>query len=402
MDDDIWMGYTDDDAIAWLTEGEAAPAPPRAALNAPTEAAEAARAALEVVPRLLDAFPLLIEALVRTTAPHAAGRPAGFEAAERALASGGATGTSASGTRAAPSESDPALLAFELGNTVGPPSLKGVVNRVEDVRALQERLIALGFNWLQANGEFDQETLRVVKLFQAIILGERTLEKLAPTGLVEIVDNPALTGLVGIGDSTYRWLQAVNAPRWQHMPQGGVAEGFLNVEFLEIEDFDYGTNWAAETIAGAGRAYKTYYDLRVATTPTALIMVNDTSPRRGGYAPPHAGHQTGLDFDLRLPRLKGGTTGGLTYKEKGIYDQATMRAMLTALNTQSLVDRIIFNDPDLAAEGLCQRDPVKPGKKPEDPREHDDHAHVDIIPPEMITNLPTGGADYRLGPAPTL
>ena len=175
MDDDIWMDYTEDDAIAWLTEGEAAPASPRAALTASTEAAEAARAALQVVPRLLETFPVLLEALVRTTAPHAAGRPAGFEAAEQALASGGAAGTSASGTRAAPSESDAGLLAFELVNTVGPTSLKGVVNRVEDVRALQERLIALGFDWLQAHGQFDQETLRVVKLFQAIINGERKL-----------------------------------------------------------------------------------------------------------------------------------------------------------------------------------------------------------------------------------
>jgi hypothetical protein len=85
MDDDIWTDYTDDDAIAWLTEGEAAPAPPRAALTAPTET-EAALAALQVVPPLLGTIPALLEALVRTTAPHAAGRPAGFEAAERAPA----------------------------------------------------------------------------------------------------------------------------------------------------------------------------------------------------------------------------------------------------------------------------------------------------------------------------
>ena len=188
------------------------------------------------------------------------------------------------------------------------------------------------------------------------------------------------------------------------MPQGGVAEGFVSVEFLEIEDFDYGTNWAAATIAGAGRAYKTYYDLRVATTPTALIMVNDTSPQRGGYAPAHAGHQTGLDVDLRLPRIKGGTEGGLTYKSTDIYDQATMREMLTALNAQSLVRLIRFNDEALVAEGLCQPDPPNPVGREEDPREHDDHAHVEIIPPplgppEMIT-LPTGGAG-RLGPAPT-
>jgi outer membrane protein OmpA-like peptidoglycan-associated protein len=79
MDDDILTGYTEDDAVTWLTEGEAAPAPPRAALTPPTEAAVAA---LQVVPPLLETIPVLLDALVRTTAPHAAGRPAGFEAAE--------------------------------------------------------------------------------------------------------------------------------------------------------------------------------------------------------------------------------------------------------------------------------------------------------------------------------
>jgi outer membrane protein OmpA-like peptidoglycan-associated protein len=82
MDDHISMGYTEDDAVAWLTDGEAAQTPPRAALTAPTEAAVAA---LQVVPPLLETIPVLLDALVRTTAPHAAGRPAGFEAAEEDL-----------------------------------------------------------------------------------------------------------------------------------------------------------------------------------------------------------------------------------------------------------------------------------------------------------------------------
>ena len=82
-----------------------------------------------------------------------------------------------------------------------------------------------------------------------------------------------------------------------------------------------------------------------------------------------------------------------------------MREMLTAVKAQPLVRLIYFNDEALVAEGLCRADPPNPVGREKDPREHDNHAHVDIVPPplgppEMIT-LPTGGAGMS-GPAPTL
>jgi len=64
MDDELLIGYSEEDAIDWLTEGAIAPAP-----RAPT--AETVVAALRVVPPLLEAIPLLLDALARTTAPRA-------------------------------------------------------------------------------------------------------------------------------------------------------------------------------------------------------------------------------------------------------------------------------------------------------------------------------------------
>lgn len=62
-------GFGERDAIAWLTEAEAEPAPATPApRTAPTEAA---LAALQVVPPLLEAIPALLDALVRTTASQA-------------------------------------------------------------------------------------------------------------------------------------------------------------------------------------------------------------------------------------------------------------------------------------------------------------------------------------------
>ncbi|MFC9683609.1 hypothetical protein [Streptomyces sp. NPDC056948] len=72
MDDDLLTDdthYGEDDAIAWLTEAEAAPASP---FPAPTAAT---LAALQVVPSLLETIPALLDVLTRTAAPHALASP---------------------------------------------------------------------------------------------------------------------------------------------------------------------------------------------------------------------------------------------------------------------------------------------------------------------------------------
>jgi hypothetical protein len=84
--------------------------------------------------------------------------------------------------------------------------------------------------------------------------------------------------------------------------------------------------------------------------------------------PQHAGHETGLACDMRLPR-KDGQSGGITF-EAQVYDRNTARAQLKALRVQPLFKRAFFNDPALIQEGLCAR-----------ATGHDNHIHFEVGAP---------------------
>jgi hypothetical protein len=244
---------------------------------------------------------------------------------------------------------------FQLTDSVG----RGGANKPEDVRALKTRLLALGFNWLTADDTVDADTIEAIQLFQAIKNGHHTVKA-----------NAANDGLVEVGKGTYGWLQATNAPRWQLLPLGSAAEGYVNDERADTSsNYDYGTSWLCDAITAAGAEYKRIHLDVVAGA--ALMAVNDASLPRGipqpGETVLHKGHQTGLEFDLRLPRTDG-ISGGVLHTDT-LYDRNAMRAMLTALRTQS-VNRIFFNDPTLVGEGLCQSTGG-----------HDNHAHVEFLPP---------------------
>ncbi len=251
-----------------------------------------------------------------------------------------------------------ATIQLELHASVG----SGGVNNPDDVQALKERLIELGYNWLRVDSVVDQTTIDTIRLFQSIMRGRSTV---GGTGVDGRVDVPGLT---------LSWLQASNAPRWQEMPAGSGAEGFFNVELADPNDeHDFGTDWMAETIRSAGALYKQDY-IDTAGGPAALLTVNDVSLPRGGNTPDHAGHETGLGCDLRLPRTDGTAPGATTWQTAG-YDRAAMRAMLTALRDaevagETLVTQVFFNDPVLIGEGLCTNEPG-----------HDNHVHFDIQPP---------------------
>lgn len=233
---------------------------------------------------------------------------------------------------------------------------KGGVNDATDVAALKERLIDLGFDWLKKDSTVDADTIKAIKLFQAIKNGRRSVS--------------GADGLVEVGKGTYQWLQAVNAPRWQIMPAGSKAEGYENFEIADTNDnHDYGTSWLVQTIQGAGKDYKTDY---LDKNPgNALITINDSSLPKGWDTPDHKGHETGLDCDIRLPYKDGSAKGGLTYKDVDKYDQDAMRAMLKAFQKQPLVKSILFNDPVLIKEKLCTAAD----------KDHDNHAHVSVEPP---------------------
>lgn len=236
-------------------------------------------------------------------------------------------------------------------------NLKGSVgkkgkNQPNDVLAVKNRLADLGFP-VTRDSLVNPDTIHIIKLFQSIIKGETVI---VGDGTIDL-DGPTLP-----------FLQAANAPQWLEMPKGSPAEGFINHDNLQGHNHDFGTSWMIEMIQASAQLYLNTY---LASHPSAaLIQTNDLSKPRGGITSVHATHQTGLSCDIRLPR-KDGQSGGIVYTDSQ-YDQDAMRAMLKAIQNQSksAIKRLLFNDNTLIDEDLCVF-----------ARGHDDHAHIDIIPP---------------------
>jgi hypothetical protein len=293
--------------------------------------------------------------------------PAEFELATVAgvaSATSAGSGPAASAPPAAPTPppaaappSAPGGPVFDISASVG----QAGTNRPDDVRGLSQRLIALGFNWLTPDDQINVDKIAAIRLFQAIKNGHAT-----------VAGHAENDGLVEVGKNTHRWLQATNAPRWQIMPAGSASEGFENSERADTASaYDYGTNWLAAAITGAGAGYKR--DHLDSHAGAAMLTVNDTSLPRGvpqpGETALHAGHQTGLELDLRLPRTDG-RAGQVTHAD-ALYDRDAMRAMLRALRANGAVT-VLFNDSVLIGEGLCTQW-----------AKHDDHVHVRIRPPQQ-------------------
>ena len=228
---------------------------------------------------------------------------------------------------------------------------QGAINDPDDVRAVQKRLKELGFGFFgRVDGRFSTGLVLSIRLFQSIIAGRNTIKG---------------DGRVDVGGRTQRYLAANNAPQWELMPLQGT--GFVNRERQDTNDMhDFGTDWMAQTIVGAGQVYQAQY--LVANPGKSLMTINDVSLPEGGDTPDHQGHETGLACDIYLPR-KNGQSGGITWSSRS-FDRAAAREMLTALRAQPLISGIFFNDPTLIQEGLCSQ-----------LGGHDNHIHFNISPP---------------------
>ena len=151
-----------------------------------------------------------------------------------------------------------------------------------------------------------------------------------------------------------------------------VRTGFINHEAQQLNDHhDFGTSWLADTLIAAGAEYhRRFLEQRPDRAP---LSINDVSLPRGGDTPDHAGHETGLVVDIRLPRLNGGSGGIGNPNTNSQYDRAAMRAQLRSLKAQPMFHRALFNDNKLVQEGLCKR-----------ASGHNNHAHIEIKPPTLI------------------
>jgi peptidoglycan hydrolase-like protein with peptidoglycan-binding domain len=251
-------------------------------------------------------------------------------------------------------DSNQSTVPVTITNSVG---LNGV-NNTADVLAIKARFIELGFDFMPPGDQLGPIAIKVIKLFQGIKNGFNT------------VNDSRNDGRIDPGGDTLKWLQAVNAPRWQRMPVGSRAEGFINDNIVDLTDnHDFGTSWMANTLHDTAAAYMSNF---LNTHPqAALLHINDTSLPQGGDTPVHLGHETGIASDIRLPRTDG-SVGGITVSDS-VYDRAAMRAMIGAFRKQPQASRVFLSDQVLVAEGLCQA-----------AKGHDNHAHFEIKPPARI------------------
>src|SRR5262249_61937507 len=86
-------------------------------------------------------------------------------------------------------------MTLPLSASVG----KSGVNKPSDVKAVQQRLVDLGFAFVAVDGVVGPRTTQAIRLFQAIKNGAQT------------VDNPHNDGRVDVNGDTHRWLEAPNA-----------------------------------------------------------------------------------------------------------------------------------------------------------------------------------------------
>ncbi|MEH2408567.1 glucosaminidase domain-containing protein [Nostoc sp.] len=221
----------------------------------------------------------------------------------------------------------------------------GGVNKADDVKAVKARLHELGYTWVGDPNSADRDR----GLFDAIKLNG--------------------DGRVDVGETTHRWLQAANAPRWVLMPNSDPDNGLVNGELADIQDnHDYGTHWLADVIKEIAQDYQNSY--RNTHPKAAFFAINDVSLPHGGDTPDHHGHETGMMCDVFLPK-NNGTFGGIFWSSSE-YDQDTTRAILKSIRKQKLVQAraVFFNDKKLIKEGLCT---AMIG--------HDHHIHFEINPP---------------------
>lgn len=121
------------------------------------------------------------------------------------------------------------------------------------------------------------------------------------------------------------------------------------------------------------------------TLPNPPVSIGHISRRLGGTFPPHNTHRTGDDIDIR-PMRKDGMNERVTWMDTN-YSRALTRDMIKAIRANMPITSILFNDPVLIRERLCQQYP-----------RHDDHLHVNVgvFPQHQTLRLGSKGQDVRL------
>lgn len=119
----------------------------------------------------------------------------------------------------------------------------------------------------------------------------------------------------------------------------------------------YGTEAFVAALIAVGKAWAD-----VSTTP---VSFGDMSRKDGPEFPPHKGHKTGREVDIR-PLRTDGKNLPVTHNSS-LYDRAATRKFVKLFKQVQPGAKVFFNDPVLIGEGLTRQ---LPG--------HSDHLHIQI------------------------
>lgn len=238
-------------------------------------------------------------------------------------------------------------------------------NDPSDVAKVVSRFVELGYTWVSdSTTGSEKEFIRTIKLFQSIYQGSGKADK--------------GDGRVSPQGKTHKWLAALNAPGWVNM-MGKWGAGWILTPDLDFKDKEncWTTTWMEERIRWAGFEYnfRAFYGI----TDPPLLWIRDCSPKKGGTAPGHKSHQTGLDIDIRLPLLPPHTKDWIKLNASNYTELFHREAAL--LQCEIIKERmetkyIFFNDPEFTKKRLTSYEP-----------NHSNHFHVRIKPPERIDGI---------------
>lgn len=171
----------------------------------------------------------------------------------------------------------------------------GHTNKPEDVRLVQQALIARGFYVDPAKmGTYDTSTQNAVQLYNAAYRG---LHERAGGSSTLVPDAMMTRSLFGNPEETPH---LVDGPRWGEL-QNDPSIGLRNYHTPGSYVTPWGTQRARDFTIDFARNLRTIH-------PTSEILANDNSLREGGPHPFHSGHQVGMELDFTHPDQAEGQT----------------------------------------------------------------------------------------------
>lgn len=223
----------------------------------------------------------------------------------------------------------------------------GGVNQAADVRVVQDLLNRATGSHLAVDGDCGPQTREAITEFQKGFLAK-------PDGRV---DPGGLTMRKLVSSAR----EKAGAPRSDPATASGPADG------LRLQQLSGSGGWYSyskpERQYGSDGLIQVLLAVAAAMAKSGLeVGIGDLSLEQGGEMPPHTSHRTGKNADLRPVRADNGHSP--TNINDSSYSRDSTRVLVEAIQAQSGVTQILFNDSEIAGVRKFAG--------------HDNHLHIQV------------------------